>query len=48
MNLSSMQSILQEWLEFCKSKNIKLSQCKIYKNDVRSAFPQINFSPEAV
>ena len=48
MSLPSIHSVIQEWFDYCKSNNFQLSECKIYKNDVRSAFPQINVSPEAV
>ncbi len=39
--------ILRRWISFCQNKGVLLSACLIWKDDIESAFPQLNLEPKS-
>ena len=46
MSYPTITEILSEWLLYAKSNNYLLKDCRIWKEDIRSAFGQFDFHPE--
>ncbi len=43
----SILFILRSWISFCQHHNVLLSDCLLWKDDVESAFPQLNIEPSS-
>jgi hypothetical protein len=46
MTCPSIGSLVEEWFQYCAREGISLRDCRIYKSDVQSAFPQFDIAPE--
>jgi hypothetical protein len=45
LRLATFSSIVTGWYEHAREHNLKMSDCRIFKDDVEGAFPQFNFNP---
>lgn len=46
MTYPTIEEIVTDWLEYTRSNGYSLSECCIWKEDIRSAFGQFDFNPE--
>ena len=45
--LPTMAEMFAVWVAYCTVHNVSLHECRIYKDDIKSAFPQLNYSPDS-
>ena len=46
MSYLTIEEIITDWLSFVKSQGYQLKDCRIWKEGIRSAFGQFDFSPD--
>ena len=46
MSYPTIEEIVSDWIIYAKSNGYRLRDCRIWKEDIRSAFGQFDFNPE--